>query len=203
MSLRAERFFVLALGDLTLLTLIAASATHVPRDGRLLQLAAHHGHIDAVRFWLAHPGIDALSEGPAALYSAAAKDHAAVVELLLRSIPGLDVDAPQRGNTIVHHLAERNRLMLLRDLWPTIAKAGYTPLLLAVAGNHALMVDLLLDLGSDLNATLPSNGWGWLHIAACLGHMGLMQHIVAVHGASLASSQEATVSCIITGSLLS
>ena len=57
--------------------------------------------------------------------------------------------------------------------------SGYTPLIYAAREGHADVVELLLRLGADANATTKSGGACALHRAAYMGHLQVVSLLLA------------------------
>ncbi|MFI1208760.1 ankyrin repeat domain-containing protein [Streptomyces sp. NPDC020802] len=121
-----------------------------------LDLAVHHGHLDVVRL-LIHAGTDLAQRvgeyhETSPLCLAAMRGHADIAEALLDA--GVHPDALDR--------------------------MGQPPLVLAATSmpeGHPRTVDLLLDRGADIEATLRDRtALGW---AACFGHPRMVGHLLA------------------------
>nr|XP_025879713.1 tankyrase-1-like [Oryza sativa Japonica Group] len=144
-----------------------AKFTDMNIDGNgLLQVAAHLGKIEVIRYFVEELGFDVnagcLSDGVTALASAAMFGEAYVVRYLLEH--GADPNKTDETGSVALHFAAKNgyeevvRLLLSSGARTGIVVAHGTPLHIAVFYRRIGVVKILLDHHVDSNNT--SGVWG-------------------------------------------
>lgn len=130
--------------------------------------------------------------GQTALQAACTREHVNVVEVLLEA--GAEIAAPG-GNNIYMNAFEVAcgtgnvrlvKVLLSAGAWACINRdqptryQGRTPIQAAAEGGHEAVVQLLVELGADVNAPpSPSGGLTALQAASHEGHVGLVRFLLA------------------------
>ncbi|KAK0666772.1 ankyrin repeat-containing domain protein [Cercophora samala] len=165
--------------------LLARGASHaIPckRYGTPLAAAAEKGHRKVVEVLLqagANPsGLGGLYSSP--LTSAIAGKNVQVVHLILEHLDGAKISSPARRNTGPLAMAASNAM---DDCLKDLVELGYPvedcgALYQACCAGNLSTVDLLLDLGADVNEWSTCKYGSAVHVASFRGHVHVLQRLM-------------------------
>ena len=162
-----------------------------PKDGTTALFAASHaGHLKAVSSLIranADPNqvmTDELGFSP--LMIAAFYGHALVVDALLAADARVDYASPKDGTTAQHLASQEGHLQTVSSLiragadpnQVTTGELAFSPLMIAAANGHALVIDAFLAAGARVNYARPKDGFTALFAASQAGQLQAVRSLL-------------------------
>ncbi|KAJ8611491.1 hypothetical protein CTAYLR_010308 [Chrysophaeum taylorii] len=150
-----------------------------------LHLASQNGHVDCVRL-LVRMGADVeekarSDDGATALHLAAEYGHEECIRLLIEK--GADVDKTQNGAIFRHHAEgaedNNNNNNNNDDKAAAAANAAAATTNTTNRSSKTTLVQLVVEMGAEVDVVRTDNGATPLHLAAQNGHVGCVRLLIA------------------------